>query len=219
MQQVTFRASERWLLPFYNNVTRGIFPFPMRVAYFQKYGMPVSDTILSYRGSQPLEAMDPSSDFVVWARQNGLTVYSRFIVEHPGYIALSLWEDMDSLWSTNVQPYFFQSGSERPSWLVLFANYLHPVVPLPILLDGLLTLVLLYVAFQHRDRETLIWAWVALWFYAISMALLVLGYAGEMRSVLRHVMGGVVPLRMGIWILLAITADLLLSPRRMSAGS
>ncbi len=56
-------------------------------------------------------------------------------------------------------------------------------------------------------------------FYAISMALLVLGYAGEMRSVLRHVMGGVVPLRMGIWILLAITADLLLSPRRMSAGS
>jgi hypothetical protein len=134
-------------------------------------------------------------------------------VEHPGSVMLTLWEDMDSLWDTNVQPYFYEQGKERPAWLIPVGNYLHPVVPLPLLLDGILTLILVVIALQRRNREITTWAWVVLWFYGISVALLVLGYAGEMRSVLRHVMGGVVPLRLGLWILLAVVADLALSPR------
>jgi hypothetical protein len=43
------------------------------------------------------------------------------------------------------------------------------------------------------------------------MALYVLGYLGEMRSVLRHVMEGVVPIRLALWFLLAVLADSLLS--------
>ena len=176
LQQKTFRDSERWLLPFYNNVTRGIFPYPQRVAFFQQYGMPVSKQLLAVRGSQPLESVDAPADFVAWARQNGLSVYTRFIIQHPGYVLLSLWEDNDSLWNTNVQPYFFESGSERPSWLIPIANYLHPIVPLPLLLDGLFTLVLFYVAIQQRRQEPIIWAWIALWLYGMSVALFVLGY-------------------------------------------
>ena len=215
LQQVTFRASERWLLPFYNNVSRGIFPYPQRVAFFQQYGMPVSKELLAIRGSQPLEAPDAPAAFVAWARQNGLTVYTRFIVEHPGSVLLPLWEDMESLWATNVQPYFYQQGSERPAWLIPVGNYLNPTVPLPILVDGLLTLLLVGAALQQRRRVVSTWAWAALWLYSVSAALLVLGYAGEMRSVLRHVMEGVVPLRLGVWVLLAVTADVMLAPQEI----
>ena len=210
-QQVSFRDSERWVVPFYNNVTRAIFPYPSRVEYFQKYGMPVNDTILTYRFSQQLEALPSTSDFAKWTHKSGLTAYTNFVVSHPVAFIKMAWDDTNELWSTNLQPYFFQADSGRPAWLVPYADYLHPTHPLPMIFDGLLVLIILVFALKQRRRETLIWAWVGLWLYGISMLFYMYGFVGEMRSVLRHVMGGVVPLRLSLWLFAAIIADLMWS--------
>jgi hypothetical protein len=37
---------------------------------------------------------------------------------------------------------------------------------------------------------------------------MVVGYLGEVRSTVRHAMGGIVPLRLCIWLLLAMLAEL-----------
>lgn len=215
-QQATFRDSERWVVPFYNNVTRAIFPYPSRVEFFLRYGMPVNDTILSYQFSQQLEALDPQSDFVIWTHQSALQAYMDFVISHPFSFIKMAWDDTPSLWTTNVQPYFFQADSGRPAWLIPYADYLHPTHPLPLAVDGVLVLLVLGFALKQRRQDTLIWAWVALWLYGISLLFYFTGYIGEMRSVLRHVMSGVVPLRLGLWLLLAVVADLLWS--RPAAG-
>ena len=209
-QQYTFRNSDRWLVPFYNNVTWNIFPYPSRVDFFKEYGMPTNPELLSLRGSAPIEGGEGQADFIEWSKKNGLTVYSRFLLDHPIWAIRSVWENLDSFFAINLQPYFFEGVYERPNWMIPIANLLHPLSSIPVLLNGLFVLVIMIYAIKSKSVNAIAWAWILIWFYGISMMLMALGYLGEMRSTIRHVLGGVVPLRLMIWILFALVSDLLL---------
>ena len=95
---------------------------------------------------------------------------------------------------------------------------LHPLSSAVILIDLLLALLLAYTGIRSRDWRAFTWGWIALWLFISSVLLMALGITGEVRSVVRHAMVGVVPLRLAMWIFLAVLIDRVLGNTANKGG-
>ncbi len=217
-QQVTFRASERWLLPFLNNMTAYVLRYPSRVAFFEKRGMPVTPELLSIRGAAEKSGIYEQAEFLSWARQRGLSTYSLFLLSNPAWAISLVYNDLEYIFNENIQPYFreftrenvpehLRPYAERPEWLAPFGNLLHPISSGIVLVELILVLALVGLALRLRTSEVLIWAGVGAWLFLGGVILLLVGYLGEVRSIVRHAQGGVVPLRLALWLLLVMVAE------------
>jgi hypothetical protein len=218
-QQVTFRASQRWLKPLLNNMTANIFPYPARVKFFESKGMPVSPELLNLRGSAEYNGIYEMDEFIEWARNDGLSAYTEFLARTPLWAAMSVYEDLDAVFAENVQPYFKEKTNVqippserskyvgRPDWLVHLGNILHPLSSITITFDLSFTLILIVLAYRLHSRQAVVWASVAAWLVFGAIMLLIAGYLGEVRSILRHAMAGVVPLRLALWLLSVMLLD------------
>jgi hypothetical protein len=217
-QQVTFRASERWLLPFLNNMTAYVLRYPGRVGFFERRGMPVTPELLSIRGAAEKSGIYEQAEFLSWARQRGLSAYTQFLLSNPVWTLSLVYNDLEYIFNENIQPYFREINrenipehlrpyAERPEWLAPFGNLLHPISSGIVLVDLILALALVGLALRMRTRESLIWAGVGAWLFLGGAILLLVGYLGEVRSIVRHAQGGAVPLRLALWLLLAMVVE------------
>jgi hypothetical protein len=212
-QQATFRASPRWWIPLTINMTSNVFGYSDRVEFFtQRYGMPVSDELLAMKLSSPLDSKQPfARQFIDWEKRTGLSAYTAFIIDRPLWALKSVFDSLNDLFAYNIQPYFYETGRDRPAWLIPIADFLHPLSPFPLALTGMMVLIIAGAVFLKPDGQTLAWTWIAGWLFCVSVTLLIMGFLGETRSIIRHAMGGVVPMRLTIWVLLAIISDRVLS--------
>jgi hypothetical protein len=217
-QHVTFRASERWLLPFLNNMTAYVLRYPSRVAFFEKRGMPVTPELLSIRGAAEKSGIYEQAEFLSWARQRGLSTYTLFLLSNPAWAISLVYNDLEYIFNENIQPYFreftrenvpehLRPYAERPEWLAPFGNLLHPISSGIVLVELILVLALVGLALRLRTSEVLIWTGVGAWLFLGGVILLLVGYLGEVRSIVRHAQGGVVPLRLALWLLLVMVAE------------
>ena len=217
-QQVTFRASERWLLPFLNNMTAYVLRYPSRVAFFERRGMPVTPELLRIRGAAEKSGIYEQAEFLSWARQRGLSAYTQFLFSNPGWAISLVYNDLEYVFNENIQPYFreftrenvpehLRPYTERPEWLAPYGNLLHPISSGIVLVDLILALVLVGQALRLHTSEARIWAGVGAWLFLGGVILLLVGYLGEVRSIVRHAQGGIVPLRLALWLLLAMVAE------------
>jgi hypothetical protein len=222
--QVTFRISQRWLLPLLNNMTAYVFRYPARVAFFEARGMPVTPEILAIRGQSGRSGIYAQVAFMEWAEQYGLSAYTQFLLANPRWVLLMVYNDLEYVFNENLQPYYRERTVEdvhprlkaylqRPEWLAPLGHFLHPTWSGTILADGLLVLILLALALHLRTSQAITWAWLGAWLFLGGLAVLVVAYLAEVRGVVRHTLGGVMPLRLGLWLLLAMVADLGLLPK------
>jgi hypothetical protein len=222
--QVTFRISQRWLLPLLNNMTAYVFRYPARVAFFEARGMPVTPEILAIRGQSGRSGIYAQVAFMEWAEQYGLSAYTQFLLANPRWVLLMVYNDLEYVFNENLQPYYRERTVEdvhprlkaylqRPEWLAPLGHFLHPTWSGTILADGLLVLILLALALHLRTSQAITWAWLGAWLFLGGLAVLVVAYLAEVRGVVRHTLGGVMPLRMSLWLLLAMVADLGLLPK------
>jgi hypothetical protein len=211
LQQNTFQVSQRWLEPFLNNVVANVFPYKSRVAFFTQRGMPVSGNVLAIRGSEEYNGITNNVEFMDWAEKKGYSTYTSFILDTPVWAGLNVYNQLQTVFSQNLQSYFNQDSHTRPTWLVPIGDMLHPLSSAVILIDLLLALLLAYTGIRSRDPRAFTWGWIALWLFISSVLLMALGITGEVRSVVRHAMVGVVPLRLALWIFLAVLIDKVLS--------
>ena len=221
--QATFRASDRWKLPLLNNMIYNVFPYPNRVSFFEARGMPVTPELLKINIYANETNIYDDDTFMAWVQQRGLGSYTEFLIRSPVWALLSVYHDIDILFSENLQPYFKVNPADnlfdeiplktakRPWWLLIIGNSLHAVSPAVLWMSAFLTLMMIAVAFRQRNTSAIIWAILACWLFLGGLILLSTGYLGEVRSIIRHAMAGVVPLRLSLWLFFAILADLILT--------
>jgi hypothetical protein len=209
--QATFRASDRWLLPFLNNFTYNILPKAGRMQFFESRGMPVSPTLLGIEGVAEHSGIYDIPDFMTWTRQYGLSTYTQFLLRSPTWAGLTLLKDMPGLFKENIQPYYRTAKFRQANILDIFGDILHPRTSFTLWIDLVLLSIVIGLAWSLRSRSAITWAGLTAWLVTGSLLLLAAGYLGEVRSILRHAMVGIVPLRLSVWLLLAIAVDLALA--------
>lgn len=204
-QQFTFRESERWMLPMLNNYSGNVFPYESRVEWFRSRGMPVSDTLLQTSGSAEYNGIYEEKAFIDWVRSNGISAYIAFMIDHPLLTAQSVYFQMDEFFSENVQPFFYGAKEDKPRWAEPLGNLLHPLSSAVLLVVPALWLILIRKRSGSEERSVWIVFLLALTLGGIMLT--VIAYLGEVRSVWRHVLSGVLMLRLALWLNLFALLD------------
>lgn len=205
--QITFRNSERWVVPFLNNMTGNVFSYPDRVAFFEKAGMPVSESLLTQSGSAEYNTLLQQPEFMAWARDRGLNTYTKFLIDRPLWTVQQFYFALDSFFEENIQPFFYGKPEEKPHWANRVGNFLHPLSVVVIPIDLFLLLMLAIHAQRRRSASTLTLLVFSFLLTGGGLLLTAVAYHGEVRSVWRHVLVGVMPLRLALWIMTAALVD------------
>ena len=199
-QQQTFRTSKRWLLPLLNNLTTNVFPYPERVAFFEEKGMPVNEAVLSQSGSAEYNDLYNQKEFIQWAETNGLSAYTAFLMNMPLWSVQQIFLNLDGFFAENLQPFFYGKPDEKPHWADKVGNVLHPLSSAVLWIDLFLLLILFIYTIRKRDADSLVWFLFSFLLTIGSIMMISVAYLGEVRSVWRHVLCGVMPLRLILWI-------------------
>lgn len=198
--QGTFRVSERWLLPVLNNMTENVFPYETRVQFFTDREMPTEGDVLSLTGSAEYNNIYENEKFIHWARRFGLQTYQRFLLSMPLWSVLQVYNNLDSFFEENRQPFFYGSNQQRPHWAEKPGNLMHPLSAAVILIDFLLLILVAVKAVKSGDAADIRSFWILLILFLGGGLMMSIAYLGEVRSIWRHVFGGVLALRLMLWL-------------------
>lgn len=198
--QGTFRVSERWLLPLLNNMTENVFPYETRVQFFTDREMPTEGDVLSLTGSAEYNNIYENEKFIHWARRFGLQTYQRFLLSMPLWSVLQVYNNLDSFFEENRQPFFYGSNQQRPHWAEKPGNLMHPLSSAVILIDFLLLILVAVKAVKSGEAADIRSFWTLLILFLGGGLMMSIAYLGEVRSIWRHVFGGVLALRLMLWL-------------------
>ena len=199
-QQGTMHESERWMVPLLNNLTANVFPYEERVEFFKQYEMPADKETLSLTGSAEYNDITANEKLIHWARRFGMQTYQKFLLSMPLWSVLQVYENLDSFFEENRQPFFYGSKEQRPHWAEKPGNLLHPLSAAVILIDFLLILLLGIKMVRSGDSSDIRFFLLNVTLFLAGGLLMSLSYLGEVRSIWRHVLGGVMALRLSMWL-------------------
>ena len=198
--QGTMRESERWMVPLLNNLVVNIFPYEERVEFFKENSMPADEEILSLTGSAEYNSITENEKLLHWARRFGMQTYQRWLLSMPLWCVKQVYENLDGFFEENRQPFFYGSKEQRPHWAEKPGNLLHPLSAAVIVVDLLLIIFLGTKMVRSGSSEDIRFFWLLLILFLGGGLLMSLSYLGEVRSVWRHVLGGVAALRLTLWL-------------------
>ncbi len=200
LHQGTFRVSERWLLPLLNNLTANVFPYEERVQFFADNGMPADEKTLALTGSAEYNDIYENEALLHWARLFGMQTYQKFLLSMPLWSMLQVYENLDGFFVENRQPFFYGSNEQTPHWAEKPGNLLHPLSASVIVIDLFLLILMGIKAGRYRQRSDARLFLLLLILFLGGGLMMSIAYFGEVRSVWRHVQGGVMALRLMVWI-------------------
>ena len=198
--QGTFRESDRWVVPLLNNLTTNVFPYEERVAFFEEHDMPVEGSLLETTGSAEYNDLLENEKFMHWVHRFGLNTYQKFLLSMPLWSVLQVYENLDTFFEENRQPFFYGSKEQRPHWAEKPGNLALPLSAAVIVIDLLLLALLAVKALRSGDGNDIRAFWTLLGLFLGGVFLMSLSYLGEVRSIWRHVLGGVTAIRLMTWL-------------------
>ena len=188
------------MVPLLNNLVVNIFPYEERVEFFKENSMPVDEEILSLTGSAEYNSITGNEKLLHWARRFGMQTYQRWLLSMPLWCVKQVYENLDGFFEENRQPFFYGSKEQRPHWAEKPGNLLHPLSAAVIVIDLLLIIFLGTKMVRSGSSEDIRFFWLLLILFLGGGLLMSLAYLGEVRSVWRHVLGGVAALRLTLWL-------------------
>ena len=114
-----------------------------------------------------------------------------------------MYNNLDSFFEENRQPFFYGSKEQRPHWAEKPGNFVLPLSSSVILIDFLLLILLGVKSVRTGEAADIRSFWVLLILFLGGGLLMSLSYLGEVRSIWRHVLGGVTALRLMLWLTIA----------------
>lgn len=190
--------------PLMNPLDEYILPYPSRVEFFQRYGMPEKEAP-DYRDA-PI--------YLAWADQHAAKAYAMFLLAHPGFVVTTLWQNLDLLSGEYTQPYFFTHEVRNRDFLLTLGEMVNPQTGAVYLLTLLIVLAYFVQAVRHRAPRLTAWAWLAVCVYGIAAATLFISYFGDTAGIRRHILPSVEIFRLYLWVFLPPFLDLSLGEKR-----
>lgn len=187
----TSKNSPRWPPSITHAFADFVDPYPARVEFFQKLGMPED------RSSKEYEA---------WFQDKALSSYSRFLILHPRFLVSTIFE-AGFFKSDFIQPYFRAPEVMYRETLLIIGEFLHPETYAIYLIDFLLLVSICYTALKSREQKMYGLAWLAMWMFLYLVTSLILSYFGDTAGTRRHIFPSVEGLRLFGWIFLLINMD------------
>jgi hypothetical protein len=183
--------------PIMNSLEAYILPHPSRVEFFKKYSMPEKDAP-DYKDAPIYQA---------WADKHASKAYGFFLITHPGFVVLTLWEDFDQIRGDFLQPYFYTDDIKHRNDLVKIGEIFHPESAAVYAGGFMLVIALLAHAIQSKTPSAAAWAWLGLWAFGVSLATFLLSYFGDTAGLRRHIMPSVEMFRLFIWVFITPFLD------------
>jgi hypothetical protein len=201
----TAQLSERWVNPYFNNILARVLPVPEHRAFFEARGLPVSEELLAEVGGNLTELSLFEDDALVeWVQDKGLSTYIEFLVTHPAWALGEFVNGIAIGFSENAQP-FFRRSETTPEALVYWGNLLHPQdAGVIFVVVGEMVIVGVVATRSSRMRA------IGLLFGILligDFATLFMAIHGDASSIVRHVVGSIMPLRLTLWLLAPFTLD------------
>jgi len=213
---------DRWVFPFQNILGRRILPNPQALDFFANCGMPVSPALMQLAGGYANSAErafyeDPAlEDYRLWLHQTGKSCYVKWLLADPLESVKGPLTEFNALISMrDLQPF-------------LFSNRFSPVLP------GRLEAILfprqgLLIVFAFVWGAVLIailtraWLQNKAWWVVIGMSILVfphyfITWHGDVMGIYRHVMSAGIQFYLGMWVLVLLVLDSVLSFKASQAG-
>ena len=201
LQQRTMNISMRWEKPFIANLIGNVLSYPSRVDYFIQKGMPYSPELKdAIKAGVRHDDYTQFPDFMQWMKNGGYSAYTQFLISNPFWASLQVYNDLDGLFGSNIQPYFPNGPTSRPGWLVNIGNLFHPLSTTVIPVIILLSAVIFASAWRHREPGEIAWASFFIWLLLVEFLLLMVGYHGDFYSKDRHVLVPVLQMRLSFWM-------------------
>lgn len=208
VQQKTVNLSMRWEKPFIANLIGNVLPYPARVDFFVKQGMPFSHDIKeAIQAGVRHDDYRRFADFMAWMKTRGYSTYTRFLISNPFWASLQIFNDLDGLFGSNLQPYFPAGPDTRPTWFETIGNMFHPLSTAVLPASLFLSAILFIRTIRRHENAAVAWAVVIAWLLILEALLLFVGYHGDFYSKNRHVVVPMMQMRLSAWLVIFIVAD------------
>lgn len=196
------QVSKRWKTPLEHVFIDKILPYPLRVSFFQRIGMPSPD----------------SPGYDGWFDQSAPGAYVRFLIAHPGYTLPPLFENLQAFFTDNLQPYYHVEKDSLRVRLLALGEMLHPRSSVVFLVDLMLLASLLWLAFKGRAPRQIAWAWLGSWLFLSASLMLLVSFHADTWGISRHVMGSIFLYRLFFWLFLLVVIDYVVGMDAGGAG-
>jgi hypothetical protein len=168
-----------------------VLPFPNRVAFFSRFGMP--------------EPTEPS--YQSWLDRNATATYAAFLITHPGFIWTSVFANLYYFRAEYVQQYFEPRPGNSRALLLQLGESFHPETMAVYVIDVLCLLGLWLAARQGFAPMLGGWAWIGTWFFLACAAMLFVGFFGDAEAARRHIYPSIEAFRLLMWLLIFVYFD------------
>jgi len=170
---------------------RYIAPYPSRLDFFRKFGMPELG----------------SPEFENWFDYNAVKTYGMFLLTHPRFVLLNIFEGQIYFKLNFSQPYYPVKDTETQINLIRIGEIVHPES-----LSVYLILIILFIVLWIRARKTKDpwltgWAWLTSWVSFCAGITLFLTFFGDINGTFRHVFPSIEIIRLSVWLNLAMILD------------
>ncbi len=209
IQNSLLYRSDRWINPFFNNLNVHILPYPERESWFIERGMPTPKPLYEVVNLLSREdKQEEIAELIAWTIENGSSLYTRYILTHPGWSLSTFWRLSQKTFSENQQP-FYEPGIELVSpFIYSIGDMFHPMSRTVIIVQiAMLVGIIGLVGFANLNEHQRGMLIVICIFFIGELGMLFVSIHGDALGIVRHALVSVMPLRLNIWILAVFVLD------------
>lgn len=188
----TTAAANRWAWGWFDIYNHWISLVPARKQFFLDRGMP-----------------DPWTD--EWVRQSGTKTYFLFLASHPGFMVTELLGRLSDAFSENIQPFFFTYPTLFRNMVLAVGDMFHPLSSTAFLFPIFSGILVIIASIRNSFSQNKHWFWLVLWLISMVYAQYAASFYGDSGGLIRHTLGAVVYMRLMIWLLPIILAEIISS--------
>lgn len=201
------RNSERWVVPYTNNLIGRILPNSEYMGFFEDRGLEIEGELSTEIGGNLMElSLLQNKTLMEWIRRDGISTYGQFIALNPAWTLATIFDGALISFEESSQPYFRANDEITPDWLVYIGDLLHPKN-----LDVVLLLVvefsialMLFKRGIYMEPSVL---FTTVMFFGAALTLLSVSILGDAGGVARHSVTAVMLLKLFVWILPLVILD------------
>jgi hypothetical protein len=182
-------AANRWVWAWTDIWNHWMTGYPAREKFFYDRGMPYPWT--------------PE-----WVKEFGPRTYLLFLVNHPGFMVTELFGRLSDAFSENIQPFYFTYQTLNRKMLLAVGDIFHPLSSTAFLFPIIGGVLIAISAIRNLIARNISWLIFVIWLVGMIYGLYFASFFGDSGGLIRHTLGAVLYMRMMIWLLPVILAEI-----------